>query len=198
RVGDRLAFECRPAVLGCGNCSDQPDRDLPARAKSARKLAGVDCGGCSRNWRLLVPRTLCDGGSLRSLSRIGVSGVVDMATELSTVARAGHGLVLGKFLPPHRGHQFLIDFARRYAERLTVLVCTLERDPIPGHLRFEWVRRMCPDESIRVVHVTDDVPQTPEEHPDFWSIWRDLIQRYAPGRLDYFFASEDYGHRTAE
>ena len=43
------------------------------------------------------------------------------------------GFLLGKFLPPHRGHQYLIDFARNHVDHLTVLVCTIAREPIPGH-----------------------------------------------------------------
>ncbi len=105
------------------------------------------------------------------------------------------GMVLGKFLPPHRGHQFLVDFARHYVDELTVLVCTLEREPIDGALRFEWMKEICGD--AQVVHVTDDVPQEPSEHPDFWRIWRDLIQQNMEGSVDFIFASEPYGARLA-
>ena len=28
--------------------------------------------------------------------------------------RTGSGLILGKFMPPHRGHVLLADFARAY------------------------------------------------------------------------------------
>ena len=99
-------------------------------------------------------------------------------------------------MPPHRGHQFLIEFARQYVEHLTVLVCSLDRDPIPGHLRHDWVRRMFPDASV--VHITEDLPQEPADHPNFWDIWRDVCRRAAPGGVDYVFASEPYGARLAE
>ncbi len=109
--------------------------------------------------------------------------------------RPKRGLVLGKFMPPHFGHCHLIDFARSYVEELIVLVCSIEREPIPGRLRFEWMKRLFPD--CRVVHVTDEVPQAPEEHPDFWAIWRALLQREAPQGFDIFFSSEPYGERVA-
>ena len=99
-------------------------------------------------------------------------------------------------MPPHRGHQFLIEFARQYVERLTVMVCSLPRDPIPGHLRHAWVSRMFPD--ARVVHVTDDLPQEPADHPDFWDIWRDACRVAAPEGVDCVFASESYGLKLAE
>jgi len=106
------------------------------------------------------------------------------------------GFLLGKFLPPHRGHQYLIEFARAYVARLTVLVCTIEREPIPGRLRYQWMCEAFP--GVDLVHHTDEIPQAPEEHPQFWDIWRDSIRRHAPGRIDCVFASEDYGSRLAQ
>jgi HTH-type transcriptional regulator, transcriptional repressor of NAD biosynthesis genes len=105
------------------------------------------------------------------------------------------GMLLGKFLPPHLGHQYLVDFARSYVERLTVLVCSIEREPIPGALRYAWMREMCP--GCEVIHVTDEVPQAPEDHPDFWDIWRELIRRHVPAGPDCVFASEPYGARLS-
>jgi NadR type nicotinamide-nucleotide adenylyltransferase len=99
-------------------------------------------------------------------------------------------------MPPHRGHEFLVNFARRYVRDLTVLVCSLEREPIRGELRERWMREIAP--GARVVHVTDEVPQEPREHPEFWTIWRDLILRAEPERIDFVFASEDYGWKLAE
>jgi NadR type nicotinamide-nucleotide adenylyltransferase len=104
--------------------------------------------------------------------------------------------VLGKFLPPHRGHQFLIEFARQYVEQLHVLVCSIQREPIPGKLRYRWMRQMFPD--VQVHHITDENPQEPHEHPDFWSIWQASIKRVVPDGVDYVFASEDYGQQLAE
>ena len=100
------------------------------------------------------------------------------------------GLVLGKFLPYHEGHAHLIRAARARVDELVVLVCSLRRDSIPGALRFRWVRDAHPD--CRVLHVVDEVPQEPSEHPSFWPIWVDLIQRNA-GTVDVVFTSETYG-----
>ena len=105
------------------------------------------------------------------------------------------GFVLGKFMPPHQGHVFLCDFARAYCRRLTILVCSLPDDPVPGALRFAWMREMFPD--CVVVWCQEDLPQVPEDHPEFWQIWRDVVKRYA-GTPDVVFASEDYGLRLAE
>lgn len=106
------------------------------------------------------------------------------------------GMLLGKFMPPHLGHVFLGEFAARYTERLTLVVCSLESEPIPGELRFRWMRELFPFENV--VHLTDELPQTPEEHPDFWNLWRSALTRVLPGKMDFVFASEDYGWRLAE
>ena len=105
------------------------------------------------------------------------------------------GFLLGKFLPLHNGHVLLCDFARNFADELTILICTLEREPIPGDLRAQWMRETFPD--CRVVHLTDDVPQEPSEHPRFWEIWRQICRDAHPEPIDFVFASESYGHRLA-
>jgi NadR type nicotinamide-nucleotide adenylyltransferase len=105
-------------------------------------------------------------------------------------------MLLGKFLPPHAGHVYLVDFARHYVDELTVVVATLKSEPIPGELRYAWMRELFP--SVRVVHVTDENPQQPHEHPNFWDIWRDSLLRVLPGRPDHVFASEPYGWKLAE
>jgi HTH-type transcriptional repressor of NAD biosynthesis genes len=106
------------------------------------------------------------------------------------------GLLLGKFLPPHRGHQYLIDFARNCCRQVTVLVCSRPQDPIPGALRWRWLRELFPE--LHVVHITEELPQEPAEHPDFWAIWRRVCQQALPEPADLVFASEDYGWTLAE
>lgn len=106
------------------------------------------------------------------------------------------GLVLGKFLPPHAGHLALVDFAGRFADELTIVVGTLAREPIAGALRHAWMRELAPN--AEVVHLTDENPQEPGEHPDFWNIWRESLRRVVPGRIDLVFASEPYGARLAQ
>ena len=105
------------------------------------------------------------------------------------------GLVLGKFLPPHKGHLHLIKEARRQCDQLTVVVGTLKREPIAGELRFNWMQELCRD--CRVVHLVDENPQYPEEHPNFWSIWKNSLIRMHPEPVDLLFSSESYGDRLA-
>lgn len=106
------------------------------------------------------------------------------------------GMVLGKFLPPHLGHTYLVEFARQQVDALAVVVGTLAAEPIPGALRFAWMRELAV--GCDVVHLTDENPQAPEEHPRFWDIWRESLRRVLPYSPDLVFASEDYGWRLAE
>src|SRR5262249_51430981 len=106
-------------------------------------------------------------------------------------------MLLGKFLPPHRGHQYMIDFARRMVDELTVLVCSIPTEPILGELRFQWMRDHFG--RVRVVHCTDENPQEPAGPDDdrFWEIWRASVLSRMEGPLDFVFASEAYGVRLA-
>lgn len=116
---------------------------------------------------------------------------------MSYLVRPKRGFLLGKFMPPHTGHVYLCDFARAYCQKLTILVCALKGDPIPGPLRLAWMREMYPDADVR--YVDAPLPQAPEDDPEnFWPLWRaaslTALDSVAP---DVVFASEDYGHRLA-
>lgn len=114
----------------------------------------------------------------------------------NTGKKIGSGLVFGKFMPLHKGHLHLLNFARESCHRLTILVCSLKSEPIPGDIRYHWVKTMFPD--ANVVNHYDEIPQDPSEHPDFWNIWRESIKRHCPGEeFDALFGSEDYGWKMA-
>jgi len=106
------------------------------------------------------------------------------------------GFLLGKFMPPHQGHILLCDTARRLVDQLTILVCWLPDDPVPGPLRLAWMRELFP--TCRVIGHDAIVPQQPADHPDFWPIWRGIVQAAHPEPIDIVFAGEDYGVRLAE
>lgn len=44
-------------------------------------------------------------------------------------------MVLGKFMPPHAGHVYLCEFARRWVDELTIVVGSTAAEPIPGAQR---------------------------------------------------------------
>lgn len=101
------------------------------------------------------------------------------------------GLIIGKFYPPHRGHQYLIDFARTFVDQLTVVVEKMPNETISVSLRRQWLQSIFNDVSFLILE--DENPQSPEEHKDFWGIWERSLRRLHPQKIDYVFASETYG-----
>ncbi len=89
----------------------------------------------------------------------------------------------------------MIQKALEQTEDLTVLVCTIKKEPINGHLRFQWMKQLLPN--VNVVHVQDEVPSYPSEHADFWNIWTSLLKREIDPETDVFFSSENYGDEVA-
>ena len=107
-----------------------------------------------------------------------------------------HGLVIGKFMPPHQGHQHLFDFAQTWSSTLTIVVERIAGEPIDSAVRAAWVAQMAP--CARVLHLDRHMPQEPSETPEFWSIWRRTLTDLVEGPVDLVFASETYGLRLAQ
>ena len=105
------------------------------------------------------------------------------------------GVIIGKFMPPHAGHLHLAQFARPLVRRLYVVLCSLEQEPIAGRLREAWLRECLP--WAEVLHLTEELPATPEGHADFWPRWRAALLQILPEAPDLLFASESYGDRLA-
>lgn len=111
------------------------------------------------------------------------------------------GMVLGKFYPPHNGHLFLIDTAAAQCDTLYVLCCSLMNESISGHLRWAWLSKIYRnDKNIKIIHITDENPQHPEEGKkvQFYNIWYDTVYSNIPEQLDAVFTSEDYGDEFAQ
>lgn len=131
---------------------------------------------------------------------------------MSYTGKPKHGFLLGKFMPPHQGHVFMCEFARNYCETLTILLTSLPDEPIPGRLRYQWMKEMFPN--CRVVWIYDILPQEPNGPDDheFWKIWHEtIIKAMKMGHgggaplyhaetptPDVIFASEHYGQHLAD
>lgn len=56
------------------------------------------------------------------------------------------GLVLGKFMPPHKGHEMLISFAYQFVDKLHIIVDNVNDGAfgdnyIPGEQRVAWLQK---------------------------------------------------------
>ena len=112
-----------------------------------------------------------------------------------------HGLVIGKFYPPHAGHHHLVRAAAAQAARVTVVVMAASVESLALADRVAWMREAhAADAGVTVVGVVDDHPV------DYGSdaIWRahvGLMQAAARGvtsvPVDVVFTSEPYGDELA-
>lgn len=103
--------------------------------------------------------------------------------------RFGLGVVVGKFLPPHCGHRFLIETALSRCERVVVIVCGKAVDPIPPELRAAWLGELVPAAEILLIDDRYDENDT--------RVWAENTMGWLGRAPDVVFSSEDYGERYA-
>ncbi|MER5732931.1 AAA family ATPase [Streptomyces sp. NPDC002138] len=108
--------------------------------------------------------------------------------------RHGHGLVLGKFYPPHAGHHHLVRTAQDQCERLTVLVCAASVESVPLADRVAWMREAHPE--ARVVGAVDDIPVDLYD-PAVWEAHMAVFRGAVGEPVDAVFTSEAYGAELA-
>ncbi|MFI5985488.1 AAA family ATPase [Streptomyces sp. NPDC051555] len=108
--------------------------------------------------------------------------------------RHGHGLVLGKFYPPHAGHHHLVRTAQDQCERLTVLVCAASVESVPLADRVAWMREAHP--GARVVGAVDDIPVDLLD-PRVWEAHMAVFRSAVGEPVDAVFTSEEYGAELA-
>ncbi|MFD4143228.1 AAA family ATPase [Streptomyces sp. NPDC058572] len=108
--------------------------------------------------------------------------------------RYGHGLVLGKFYPPHAGHHHLVRTAADRCERLTVLVCASSVESIPLRERVHWMEEVHQD--VRVVGAVDDIPVDLDD-PAVWDAHMAVFREAVTRPVDAVFTSEPYGDELA-
>lgn len=108
------------------------------------------------------------------------------------------GLVIGKFLPVHKGHLALISFAARQCDEVIVSMSDAATDTIDPNLRLGWLKQLTSQWSnVRIERITDDfdAPELPLQQRT--KIWADVINR-TYGTIDKVFSSEEYGDSFAE
>jgi len=107
----------------------------------------------------------------------------------------GHGLIVGKFYPPHAGHHALIDAAAAACERVTVIVAPSSRESVPLPLRLEWLRS-AHGPTVTFVGTYDDHPVDYAD-PAVWDLHLAVFRAACPSPVDAVFSSEPYGEELA-
>lgn len=108
------------------------------------------------------------------------------------------GLIIGKFMPVHKGHMALVEYAKSHCDLVIVAICSLADEPIDGRLRYAWLQEIYRgDSAVQVEWITErlhdsDLPIG--EAAKLWSTY--LIERFPD--IDSIFSSEPYGDYVAE
>jgi HTH-type transcriptional regulator, transcriptional repressor of NAD biosynthesis genes len=108
--------------------------------------------------------------------------------------------VFGKFLPFHKGHEAMINFALSKCDFLTVLVCCSDKESIPDTFRKAWIEKTFEKQKnieIRTFnYLESELPNTSESSKEVSEIWADIFKKQFP---DYslLVTSEDYGYFVA-
>jgi HTH-type transcriptional repressor of NAD biosynthesis genes len=108
-----------------------------------------------------------------------------------------HGLVIGKFYPPHAGHHLLVRTAAALCDRVSVVVMASRAESIPLDLRVAWMREEhAKQRNVFVAGVWDEYPNDFEDD----ALWRAHVALMIEGArllthepIDAVFTSERYG-----
>ncbi len=129
--------------------------------------------------------------------------------ETPTEQRFSHGLIVGKFCPPHEGHLALIRTAALFCERVTVGIFGVDSRDLSLLDRRRALEAALPEyPNLHFTHALDSVPIDYTDDK-IWSrhmqIFRDAIHAQLKNEgsslsaqpIDAVFTSEDYGIELA-
>jgi HTH-type transcriptional repressor of NAD biosynthesis genes len=117
------------------------------------------------------------------------------------------GLVVGKFWPPHRGHQLLLETAAAQVDELLVLVYASPDSPAhPAAVRAQWLRELYRTDELadgprigntplRIFALSAEADGVPPDSADD-DTQREFVRQWLARqgqRVDAVFSSEDYG-----
>lgn len=103
------------------------------------------------------------------------------------------GLVFGKFMPLHKGHLALIEFALSYCDKVMVSMSFTPDDPIPAEIRFGWLHQIFDQNPrIELFQALDDFPDEGLPLTEATKMWADFIHQTFPD-VEGVFCSEAYG-----
>ena len=108
-----------------------------------------------------------------------------------------HGLVIGKFYPPHEGHHLLVREAAARAERVTVVVMGAGVETVPLAERVTWMRQVHADTAnVTVTGIRCDIPVDLGSDA-VWAaqvaLMAAAVRQVTDDPMDAVFSSEPYG-----
>lgn len=117
------------------------------------------------------------------------------------MTRYGHGLVVGKFYPPHAGHHYLVRTAAEACDKVSVVVAASQVESIPLADRVAWLRDEHADcGNITIIGVLDDAPidyDSPQAWATHTAVFDAALRHAGQDQVDAVFSSEKYGDELA-
>ncbi len=115
--------------------------------------------------------------------------------------KTGHGLIIGKFYPPHAGHHLVVRAAAACSERVTVVVCASDQESIPLAARVQWMRETHETSTnVTIVGAIDNHPIDYDD-PAVWDLHMAVLDAAVRSATDVpvtaVFTSESYGPELA-
>ncbi len=108
--------------------------------------------------------------------------------------------VFGKFIPFHKGHQAMIEFAVTKCDFLTVLVCSSDKEIIDGKTRKKWIDETfinVPKLEVKILnYIEDELPNSSESSLEISKSWSDIFKELFPD-YNLLITSEKYGELVA-
>jgi NadR type nicotinamide-nucleotide adenylyltransferase len=97
------------------------------------------------------------------------------------------GLIIGKFYPFHKGHQFLVETGLKNCLQLNLILCSAPQEKPFVDLRYEWIKELYPQVKVYILYYNknDDFNDS--------KLWADLTVKHLGFTPEVVFTSEDYG-----
>src|SRR6187402_1317487 len=109
--------------------------------------------------------------------------------------------VFGKFMPFHKGHEAMINFALTKSDHLTILICCSDKETLSPAFRKRWIEDTFSYKNnfdVRVFNYYEsELPNTSVSSTDVSKIWAEKFKALLP---DYslLITSEPYGEYVAD
>ena len=109
--------------------------------------------------------------------------------------------VFGKFLPFHKGHEAMINFALTKCDFLTVLICCSDKENMPDFVRKSWIEKTFLNENrieVRTFNYKEsELPNSSNSSEKISKIWSTYFTKELPG-YSLLITSEPYGEFVAK
>jgi HTH-type transcriptional regulator, transcriptional repressor of NAD biosynthesis genes len=113
------------------------------------------------------------------------------------MSRFHTGLVVGKFCPLHRGHEYVLSAARAACARVVILSYTRPELPgCPPERRAHWLTTRFPWARVLVLAADNSplpIPDNSADDATHRAFCAAVLQIYGEARVDAIFTSEAYG-----